>query len=141
MVTGLATRGTSNANQRGSSYARAARRAYLLATYAANVQVIQITWESGHVGHYHPSDPDDQARKMAELDQPELGDVLTEGYVLLATCRCYRCGDLLHDGTLTVDRIKPGCKGGTYRRENIRPACGTCNSETGGALASRKRKR
>jgi len=41
---------------------------------------------------------------------------------------------------LTVDRIVPGVLGGTYRRNNIRPACGTCNSETGGALASRGRK-
>ena len=36
--------------------------------------------------------------------------------------------------TLTVDRIVPGCKGGTYRRSNIRPACGPCNSRHGGAL-------
>lgn len=35
---------------------------------------------------------------------------------------------------LTVDRIIPGCNGGTYRRNNIRPACARCNSETGGAL-------
>lgn len=65
-------------------------------------------------------------------------------------CRCYRCGVLLYNPDnppevfsvlwvepLTVDRIIPGCKGGTYRRTNIRPACGLCNSETGGALASR----
>jgi len=49
-------------------------------------------------------------------------------------CRCYRCGKLLLLDTLTVDRIKPGCQGGTYRRENIRPACEDCNSRTGGAL-------
>lgn len=42
---------------------------------------------------------------------------------------------------LTIDRITPGCQGGTYRRSNIRPACGGCNSETGGALASRGRKK
>lgn len=41
---------------------------------------------------------------------------------------------------LTVDRIIPGCKGGTYRRDNIRPACGGCNSETGGALAGKGKK-
>ena len=33
---------------------------------------------------------------------------------------------------LTVDRIVPGCQGGRYVRTNIRPACGPCNSETGG---------
>ena len=83
-------------------------------------------------------------------------------------CRCYRCGCLLYnpddypesDATpasaeadlwreapplfmkpLTVDRIIPGCQGGTYRRNNIRPACATCNSETGGALGAARRKR
>ncbi len=53
-------------------------------------------------------------------------------------CRCYRCGRLLNFLTLTVDRIVPGCKGGTYRRNNIRPACAKCNSETGGAQRRRK---
>ena len=113
----VARRGTSNGNQRGSSYSRRSRRKFLLETYAANVP----------------------------------------GY-----CRCYRCGRLLFNpddyepnppidfvlkygtqvwgaGPLTVDRIIPGKLGGTYRRNNIRPACGNCNSETGGALASRGR--
>jgi hypothetical protein len=66
-------------------------------------------------------------------------------------CRCYRCGVLLYNPDappllvpgralpLTIDRIIPGCHGGTYRRNNIRPACGPCNSETGGGLWARKR--
>lgn len=49
-------------------------------------------------------------------------------------CRCYRCGRLLTEESVTVDRIVPGCLGGKYVRENIRPACGGCNSETGGGL-------
>jgi hypothetical protein len=51
------------------------------------------------------------------------------------TCRCYRCGDILTEHTVTADRIVPGCMGGRYVRSNIRPACGRCNSETGGGLA------
>lgn len=50
------------------------------------------------------------------------------------TCRCYRCGELLTEATVTVDRIVPGCRGGRYVRGNIRPACAHCNSETGGAV-------
>ena len=69
----------------------------------------------------------------------------TPGFV-----RCYRCGAHLFNpdderpypptwGTLplTIDRIIPGCDGGTYRRNNIRPACGSCNSSTGAKLAHR----
>lgn len=52
------------------------------------------------------------------------------------TCRCYRCGVVLRERTVTVDRIVPGCLGGRYTRENIRPACASCNSETGGGLRS-----
>lgn len=88
------TRGTTNRNARGSTYDRAARRAFLLA---------------------------------------EFGDG--------EKAPCYRCGAVLNDKTITVDRKIPGCKGGTYRRDNIRPACALCNSETGGALAHRSRKR
>lgn len=135
-------RGTSNGNARGSSYNRAARRAYLLATYAANVQVIRYTQADGTVGDYHPQTPELQAAFVERLESASPLDWTAdvESWVVLATCRCYRCGGLLTDETVTVDRILPGCKGGTYRRENIRPACGTCNSETGGALASRPRK-
>lgn len=112
MSTATVTRGTTNGNARGSSYSRRRRRAWLVANYASNIP----------------------------------------GF-----CRCYRCGRLLYnpddraevrslrilrsdDGPwenilpLTVDRIIPGCKGGTYRRNNIRPACGGCNSETGGGV-------
>lgn len=51
------------------------------------------------------------------------------------TAPCYRCNVALTMDTITVDRVIPGRDGGTYRRDNIRPACGPCNSETGGALA------
>lgn len=51
-------------------------------------------------------------------------------------CRCYRCGVLLTVHTVTIDRIVPGCQGGTYRRNNIRPACAACNSTTGATTRS-----
>ncbi len=51
------------------------------------------------------------------------------------TCLCYRCGAQLDDSTVTADRKVPGRDGGTYHRENLRPACVPCNSETGGALS------
>jgi 5-methylcytosine-specific restriction endonuclease McrA len=56
-------------------------------------------------------------------------------------CRCYRCGTLLTYETLTVDRIVPGCKGGTYRRSNIRPSCSDCANKQGGELRASTRNR
>lgn len=56
------------------------------------------------------------------------------------TARCYRCPTILNFTTITVDRIIPGCQGGTYRRSNIRPACAPCNESTGGKLGAARAK-
>ena len=69
----------------------------------------------------------DRARRRAYLLEVYAADVA-------GRCRCYRCGQLLDETTVTVDRIRPGCRGGRYVRANIRPACAPCNSSTGGAL-------
>lgn len=55
---------------------------------------------------------------------------------------CYRyarCGAILDLDTVTIDRIVPGCDGGTYARPNIRPSCAPCNSSTGGKLGASRR--
>lgn len=105
------TRGTSNGNQRGSSYTRRRRREWLVETFRANVDVLVV------------------GPNKVNYAQVPLGTGVP-------ACRCYRCGILLTVETVTVDRIIPGKNGGTYRRNNIRPACGPCNSETGGGLRS-----
>lgn len=117
------TRGTSNSNERGSAEARRRRREWLLATYRANVDLVPLGSTIEFEGELYTASP-------ATIIMTTVGDGV-------ACCRCYRCGELLTLETMTVDRIIPGCKGGTYRRNNIRPACSGCNSETGGALAHR----
>jgi hypothetical protein len=60
---------------------------------------------------------------------------------------CYRCAvPLLQDEdpeapgqSMTVDRILPGCRGGTYELSNTRACCGPCNQETGGQLGYQQR--
>lgn len=152
----LARRGTTNRNQRGSTLTRRRRREWLVATYRANVDVLVLRY---------PDLADSERLDKAIEDKGGYGypDLDFLGYLDDGTgtalyvvplgygdpaCRCYRCGDPLTVETVTVDRITPGCKktakypkGGTYARENIRPACGGCNSETGGALASRPKKK
>jgi 5-methylcytosine-specific restriction endonuclease McrA len=56
------------------------------------------------------------------------------------TTTCYRCLIVLTFETITVDKIIPQVEGGTYRRSNIRPACGPSNSETGGRLTGTAKK-
>lgn len=110
-------RGTTNGNARGGADDRKRRRDWLVQCYRANRDVLVIG------GLFH-------GPLVVEV---ELG---TEG--AQPACRCYRCGVLLTVETVTVDRIVPGCQGGTYRRDNIRPACGTCNSSTGGRTRGKK---
>lgn len=114
------TRGASNGNSRGSSYARRERRAWTLETYKADVAVVDpVTGEP-----------------VPTVRCYRCGCLLTDQGV----------GGSLR---MTLDRIFPGILGGLYgtvrrdkaeRRTNLRPACDPCNSETGGAL-SRKVKR
>lgn len=115
----LARRGTTNRNSRGGSDDRRRRREWLVQTYRADKDVAVIELFEG------------------PLVVPVLPG--TEG--ARPACRCYRCGALLTVDTVTADRIVPGCKGGTYRRSNIRPCCPGCNSSTGGALAGKGSKK
>jgi 5-methylcytosine-specific restriction endonuclease McrA len=116
----LATRGTTNKNVSGNNEDRRRRREWLIETYRADADLSSFEVQTG------PWTP--PARVQCPLGSGE------------PACRCYRCGKLMTAETLTVDRIIPGCKGGTYRRDNIRPACGKCNSSTGSALAARPKK-
>lgn len=109
-------RGTSNSNVRGSSLDRQRRRKYLIDTYRADESIYKVTMIPG---------TRDQIEKIE----------------VIPCCRCYRCGDLLTEETVTVDRIKPGIDGGTYARHNIRPSCGDCATETGLALLLARRGR
>lgn len=118
------TRGTTNGNQRGSSYARRARREYLVTTFRADVGI-------------RPDVGTDPAF-MESLTAAFLERYAVLSILGVPACRCYRCGKLLTVDTVTVDRIVPGCQGGTYKRGNIRPACGLCNSVTGGSTRSKK---
>jgi hypothetical protein len=59
-----------------------------------------------------------------------------KGYLLTLwgdgeTCPCLYCGRPLVFSTIEADRIIPGTLGGSYRRENVIPACRVCNSRRG----------
>lgn len=115
-------RGTSNRNDQGSAEDRRRRRAWLMMAYASNVPGFCRCYRCGCL-LFNPDDMEERAdgtlrpnKAVSELIGPDAWLV----------------------SPLTVARIIPGCKGGTYRRNNIRPACVPCNPETGGKLAARK---
>jgi 5-methylcytosine-specific restriction endonuclease McrA len=114
------TRSTTNGNVRGSAQTRIRRRIWLVETYRANVDLVRTP--IGTI--YGVASVGTSAEEWAP------------GCTQVPACHCYRCGVLLSVDTVTVDRIIPGIKGGTYRRNNIRPACLGCNSSTGGRLGA-----
>lgn len=131
-------RGTSNSNERGNSEDRRRRRRWLVETFRADVDVMFVPdWPRGAA-----------ARRLRALRVAADGGRVPDRMVEVPpgkgepACRCYRCGDLLTVDTVSPDRIIPGCEGGTYKRNNIRPACDRCQETTGGVLGNlRKRRR
>ena len=108
---------------RGNVTDRHRRKEWLLKTYAADMVLILV--QGFHSPHAVP--------RTAIPVYEAAGDSIIE------CCRCYRCGKLLTLEALTVDRIVPGCRGGTYRRNNIRPSCSDCANKQGGQLSAENR--
>lgn len=120
-------RGTTNTNVRGSSYDRRKRREWLCEIYRADVDVLDVDMD-----------------QLASLGVTPLRFedglwVVPQGQGDPA-CRCYRCGRLLTVDSVSPDRILPGCRGGRYTRDNIRPACEPCQSFTGGVLGNERKR-
>ena len=129
---GQRARGSSNGNDRCNVEQRRKRRAWLLETYAADVTLVRVEWEDGEVLYDHREGVEWWKSQINILPLSNMPDVISVEEV--PTARCYRCGELLHDGTITVDRIHPKAHGGAYTRDNVRPTCGSCNSITGGRV-------
>lgn len=69
---------------------------------------------------------------LATFD-PDLGPELARCHLGIAGDRCHVYVD---DRTLTVDRIDPG---GSYRRDNIQPACVPCQNKQGALITAERR--
>ena len=67
-----------------------------------------------HGGEKRGNSADRRARKAWILRQFGNGEA----------CPCAHCARTLTYGTVEADRIAPG---GSYRRENLQPACRKCN--------------
>lgn len=123
-------------SSRGNVTDRHRRKLYLLETYRADVDGITIQFRfNGSTDVWFAKSPRDQEIMLDQLADDTNIDLLA----VVPACRCYRCGKLLTYDTLTVDRIIPGCKGGKYRRDNIRPSCSDCANKQGGELRAETR--
>lgn len=132
------TRGTTNRNARGGADQRRRRREWLVETYRADVDLLIVRRYS------EAEEPSETTYKILlprEEVNAKVALLLDRGRTVevLHVCRCYRCGKPLAAHEVQVDRIIPGCKGGTYRRDNIRPNCKACSEHTGGKLGAERR--
>ena len=98
-------RGTDHSNDRGSAEDRRRRVAWLISTFASNITGFARCYRCGKL-LFNLNDP------PASVFQLDTGEYSTSIELV---------------EPLTVDRIIPGCRGGKYRRDNIRPACWECN--------------
>ena len=46
-------------------------------------------------------------------------------------CTCVYCGEFHELPNLTIDHVRPKCKGGTDTTANVVPSCRRCNQEKG----------
>jgi hypothetical protein len=53
-------------------------------------------------------------------------------YGVMDIVTCALCAVPLLADEFVVGRIVPGCRGGKYTRDNVRPECPVCSSEIGG---------
>lgn len=118
--TAKVTRGTTNKNDRGSNEDRRRRRAWVMKTWASDIPETFRCFRCGGLLYNEDTPPNSTHFEWS-------GEALYHIERLDITVARYK-----RVTPLTIDRIVPGCQGGTYRRTNIRPACGTCNSSTGG---------
>ena len=75
--------------------------------------------------HSGRNNGDDRGSSYARRARSEW---LVEHYGYRGICGCMWCGRKLTVDTVTADRFHPGKVGGRYIRENIGPACVSCNS-------------
>lgn len=138
------SRGTSNSDDRGSAEARRQRKTWLFEVWAANVDL--VTWEEfADLAEAQEVESTGTWILLAPLGDGVIG--VPEGMVAVhpglghAAVRCFRCGTLCTWETVEIDRIKPGCEGGKYTRNNIRPCCPRCNTWLGAQAKKRKAER
>ena len=70
---------------------------------------------------------------LLETFDEDLGEGVARCHLKLAGEACHQYVD---ERTLTVDRIDPG---GTYRRDNIQPACTPCQNYQGALITNTRR--
>lgn len=83
------------------------------------------------MSHYPHGDPRGSAEDRRKRRQWLL-DVFGNGKRALCRLRLDpECLGVVDMATMSVDRIRPGLHGGSYRRDNIQPACQPCQTRQG----------
>lgn len=131
------SRGTSNTNDRGSAEARRQRKRWLFGTWAADVDVVTYDeWRELSTALLRESGTFNSPQWQI-ADAP-IGMVAVRSGLGRPVVRCFRCGTLCDWESVEIDRIKPGCEGGRYAKNNIRPVCGPCNKVLAGEWVKRR---
>ncbi len=75
--------------------------------------------------------PDYYLYNLIAMTQPEAKKMWRKAIKEHFDCRCVYCGGKFEHTELTLDHVKPRCKGGESISQNLVPACLPCNQSKG----------
>ena len=75
--------------------------------------------------------PDHYLFNLIAMTQPQAKKLWRKAIKEHFDCRCVYCGNKFALEDLTLDHVKPKCKGGETISQNLVPACVKCNQSKG----------
>ena len=76
-------------------------------------------------------EPDYYLFNLLAMTSPEAKKMWRKAIKDHFDCRCVYCGEQFKHTDLTLDHVKPRCKGGETVSQNLVPACLKCNQSKG----------
>lgn len=75
--------------------------------------------------------PDYYLYNLIAMTSPEAKRLWRRAIKEKFECRCVYCGETYDLSKLTLDHVKPRCRGGEDLTRNVVPACRKCNQDKG----------
>ena len=75
--------------------------------------------------------PEHYLHNLITMTSPEAKKLWRRAIKEHFNCQCVYCGETYEFNQLTLDHVKPRCKGGESVTKNLVPACRACNQGKG----------
>ena len=75
--------------------------------------------------------PEHYLQNLITMQSPDAKKIWRRAIKEHFNCTCVYCGELHELHNLTIDHVRPKCKGGKDVTANVVPSCRRCNQEKG----------